>query len=75
MVNQSVLTSARAALRALEASGNQTGEYLETRGWFMRSLERHQRVLYICQAGYGAHIDGLSGDFNDELTRVEGLFQ
>ena len=75
MANISVFESARNALRVLQESGNPDAWYLETRGWFMRSPERHQRVIAICNACYGTELDCASGDFDEELTRVEQIYQ
>ena len=62
------------ALNALvEADNEDAAEYLSTRGWFNRNTDRQDRVLLICDAGFGSAIFGAAGDFNDELTRVEKL--
>lgn len=45
--------------------------YLLSRSWFNSDTVRQRRLVRIVLAGYGSHVNVSSGDFNDELERVE----
>ena len=47
--------------------------YLLGRSWFNSDTVRQRRLVRIVLAGYGSHVDVSSGDFNDELERVEHI--
>jgi hypothetical protein len=45
-------------------------EYLETRGWFMKSKECHDKLKCIVEYGLGDSVDVFADDFSEHLDEI-----